>query len=303
MKIAVIGSVKFSEDILIKLIELKQNIVGVCTKSSSKFNSDHEDLSKICNSYNIPVIQTKDINQKIVVDWFRVRVPDVVFCCGWSQIIKRPMLNVPTYGIIGYHPTLLPANRGRHPIIWTLALGLKETGSTFFLMDDKIDEGAIISQVKINVSSDDNAQSLYNKITLVACNQLQGILSGLKDNKILITKQNINSSNFWRKRTDLDGMIDWRMSSETIYNLVRALSKPYPGAYALGKNQSKIIIWKVQVNNDNHTNFEPGKIIDITNDNLIVKTSDSSIRIINANYNLRHIIKNKYEYFSDISTS
>ena len=76
-------------------------------------------------------------------------------------------------GVIGFHPAALPANRGRHPIIWSLALGLKSTASTFFFMDKNVDSGDILSQASIKISDSDDARSLYDKVTKTALSQIE----------------------------------------------------------------------------------------------------------------------------------
>ena len=83
--------------------------------------------------------------------WIQDLNPDLIFCLGWSSLLKRSTLDIPKFGVIGYHPSLLPKNKGRHPIIWALALGLKETGSTFFLMNEGVDTGKIINQKRLKL--------------------------------------------------------------------------------------------------------------------------------------------------------
>ena len=134
MRILFIGSLKFSENLLINLIESSENIVGVVSLKSPKYNADFSDISLIANGNNIDSISIDDINSRETISWIRKKSPDIIFCFGWSRLIKKEILDIPKIGIIGYHPSLLPSNKGRHPIIWALALGLKETGSTFFFL-------------------------------------------------------------------------------------------------------------------------------------------------------------------------
>jgi methionyl-tRNA formyltransferase len=151
MKILFIGAVNFSAHALRKLINMQSNVVGVCTLSHSSFNADHCDLTPIARDANIPSRITPNINDKDVIRWIRERDPDVIFCFGWSRLIREPLLGIPKLGVVGFHPTALPANRGRHPLIWALVLGLKETASTFFFMDEGADSGDILSQVKVSI--------------------------------------------------------------------------------------------------------------------------------------------------------
>ena len=164
MRVLFIGAIKFSLITLEELISLNVEIVGICGRTSSNFNSDHYDLSQIAKNNNIPFKNCKNINDEDSLTWMSNKKPDVIFCFGWSQILSKNILNLPPMGCIGYHPTKLPENRGRHPLIWALILGLKETGSTFFFLREGADSGDIISQKIIKISEKDDAKSLYKKV-------------------------------------------------------------------------------------------------------------------------------------------
>ena len=123
MKILFIGTVEFSARALHELINIQIDIVGVCTLSSSPFNSDHEDLTSIASNSGIPVLSAPDLHSQTSLDWINKLKPDIIFCFGWSQLIKEPLLSLAPLGVLGFHPAALPANRGRHPLIWALVLG------------------------------------------------------------------------------------------------------------------------------------------------------------------------------------
>ena len=191
--------VEFSKKTLEKLIDLNVHVVGVCTKKMSTFNSDFSNVTPVCKKNKIPIKYVKDINSKENIEWIKSLAPDIIFCLGWSRLIKKDLLNYKN-GIIGYHPTALPMNRGRHPIIWALALGLKQSGSTFFFMNENADSGEIISQKIFNIENNDDACSLYQKIINISKIQLKDIIMNLKKNKIIRIPQNNDLSNYWRKR-------------------------------------------------------------------------------------------------------
>jgi len=279
IKIIFIGTVNFSLKALEKLIYLKANIIGVITKESSKFNSDFADLTKTCEKNNIPCFYLRDINSKESLEWVKSLNPDICFCFGWSSIIKKEFLEAFPRGVVGYHPTKLPKNRGRHPLIWTLVLGLKKSASTFFFMDEGVDSGDIISQVDYPIIYEDDAQSLYNKITEIALSQITSFLPILQNNDCKRIPQDHGEANLWRKRGHKDGLIDFRMSGLSIYNLVRGLTKPYVGAHVEYKNKN-ISIWIVEEIDYADKNIEPGKIIISNEIEIIVKTYNNAIRII-----------------------
>ena len=279
MKVIFIGSVIFSKNALEKLISLNANVVGVVTKKESKSNSDFFDLSAITNKTNIPCIYTNNINDIDTISQLEEWNADVIYCFGWSNLIKSEVLNLTKYGVIGFHPTLLPFNRGRHPLIWAKVLGLKKSGTSFFFMDEGADTGDIISQKEFNITFEDNAQHIYDKMTEVALVQLEEFHKQLESNTQVKIKQDLNQGNSWRKRNKLDGLIDFRMTSTNICNLVRALSRPYVGAHVVF-NENDIKIWGVEITESNENNFEPGKVLEVFENRIKVKTGDAAVWIV-----------------------
>jgi methionyl-tRNA formyltransferase len=285
-KILFIGTVEFSYKALSTLIENKFEIVGILSKKESNFNSDYYDLTPLAENNNIPIIyRTKD-NKDEIISFIKSLNPDIIYCFGWSHILTKSILLIPKYGVIGFHPAELPNNRGRHPIIWALFLGLKQTASTFFIMDEEADTGDIISQEKIKII-DDNAFTLYNKIINVALKQIVSFTMELETKEVFLNKikQDKTQGNSWRKRTKQDGKIDFRMTSNAILNLVNALSSPYVGAHVEYQNQD-VKIWNVRHEKSNFSNFEPGKVLEIIGNDIIVKTYDGSIRILDHEFKL-----------------
>jgi len=280
MKIVFIGTVLFSYKSLEKLIALQADIVGVVTKQNSTFNSDFYDLSPLCHQHNIPLLHTEDINSQANLRWIKEKKPDIIFCFGWSNFIKKPLLELTSMGVVGFHPAKLPQNRGRHPLIWALALGLKKSATTFFFMDEGADSGDILSQKDFTITKEDNAQTLYNKVIQISLEQIEEFLPLLKNKIYLRISQDHSKANFWRKRRNNDGIIDFRMSHNAIFNLVRALSHPYVGASLLYK-EKEIKIWHVKTEQTTlYSNIESGKIIDIKAKIIHVKCYDGIVTIL-----------------------
>lgn len=283
MRIVFIGTVEFSLKCLSRLIDMKTDVVAVVTKESSSFNADHADIIPICLHHNIPYKTVNDINHPNNIAWIRSFSPDVIFCFGWSSLLKHELLNLAPKGVIGYHPAALPDNRGRHPLIWALALGLESTASTFFIMDEGADTGDIISQEKIIITENDNAADLYEKMTTTALRQIEAFVPALANNSVNPVPQKKEGNN-WRKRGRKDGEIDFRMHSDTIFNLVRALSKPYPGAHIV-TNGEDVKVWKVKKEHYAAKNIEPGKVLAVNNNNILVKTADTAIWLVEHEFN------------------
>ncbi len=283
MKILFIGCVKSSELFLKRLFEENANVVGVVTKSESKFNSDFVDLGELCRKQNVDYLYVKNVNDFETKQYIKNKNADLILCLGWSQILDKEILSMPSIGCVGFHPAELPYNKGRHPLIWALALGMERTASTLFLMNEKADAGEIISQQYVNIAYEDDASTLYDKVMKIAVEQMSEMLKNYENQKVNLISQSPEKGNAWRKRSKEDGKIDWRMSSRGIYNLVRALTKPYVGAHFI-YDDKEYKVWKVkEITDGRYKNIEPGKIIKvISNNDFIIKTGDNLIEVLNC---------------------
>ncbi len=293
MRVGLIGCVTSSKVALLRLMEhMSVEVVAVITKESSLFNNDFEDLSQICNKNAIPCHLEKIKERSKSLAFMKSHTPDVIYCIGWSSLLNDDFLSICKDGVIGFHPAELPSNRGRHPIIWSLSLGLASTASTFFIMEEEADTGPIINQKKILISNDDNATTLYKKILDKMEIQLDEITAKFLKGNIVKVEQDNSKSNNWRKRSMKDGEIDWRMTAIDIHNLIRALSKPYPGAH-YNLDDKFISVFKSKVATERYKcNIEPGKVLDIDGkeEKILVKCSGNSAIWV---YNEKNLIQIK----------
>ena len=255
--------------------------MGVITKKESKFNADFTDVTPLCKEYNIDYLCVENINDSKSIEFIHKCSPEIMYCFGWSQLIKDEVLKSIPYGGVGFHPAQLPNNRGRHPIIWALVLGLEKTASTFFMMDGTADTGDIVAQKMVDIAYEDDARTLYDKIMKTAEQQVVELWIQFENDTVVRIEQEKKGGNTWRKRGIKDGEIDWRMASRSIYNLVRGLTKPYVGAHFIFDNR-EIKVWKVQeIISDSFKNIEPGKVISKSKEGYIdVKAGENIIRIL-----------------------
>lgn len=288
MRIVFIGCVQFSFEMLKYLLlnVSEAEVVGVVTRRQSRYNSDFLPLDSLAEEFDVPCYYADETNQIEMADWVRKLKPDVIYCFGWSFLLKRDIIDIPSIGVIGYHPAALPANRGRHPIIWALTLGLRKTASTFFFIDEGTDTGDILSQVFVSIEEKDDALSLYNKLISVSLLQVEEITRALANNNYLRVPQDHTCTNYWRKRNRKDGEIDWRMSARGIYNLVRALTRPYIGAHYIYKGQ-EVKIWRTEITDLEYGNIEPGKVITIEEGSIIlIKCGDGVLRLVEHEFEI-----------------
>jgi methionyl-tRNA formyltransferase len=259
MRICFIGTVELSAVLFRHLLEKDAELAGLITSEDNSQNTDYADLCALAEANDIPVLKTANVNSANTLQWVDSRQADVIFCFGWSRLLKSEILNLTRLGVIGFHPAELPMNRGRHPLIWALALGLPHTASTFFFMEEGADSGNILSQVIVPIHYEDDARSLYDRIAETAVEQLDVFLPQLAIGNYVSRPQNHDIATHWRKRGTPDGRIDFRMPARGIYNLVRALAHPYAGAH-FRFSGADIKVWAVKEVPDLLLHLEPGKV-------------------------------------------
>lgn len=279
MKVVFIGSVVFSRTVLAALAALPDvEIAGVVTRRAAPASGDFASLRADADDLGVPCLEADDLDNAGLAAWIEDHAPDALFCIGWNRLLPADILAIAPRGTVGYHPAALPANRGRHPIIWALALGLTETASTFFLMDEGADTGAIVDQEPIPIVEDDDAGTLYARLQEIAPRQIARFVPALADGTLQSRPQDPGTGNTWRKRSPEDGRIDWRMPATSIRNLVRALAPPYPGATCL-VDGADVAVHKAEIVADAPANLEPGKVLSADANGVVVKCGDGAIRL------------------------
>lgn len=281
MKVVFIGCVEFSAAVLRHLLaDGACAIAGVVTRRQSAFNADFRSLEGIAREAGLPCYLAEGNDQEEMAAWIADRAPDVLYCFGWSYLLRERILGIPRLGVVGYHPAALPRNRGRHPIIWALALGLRETASTFFFMDSGADSGDILDQEPVAIGEDEDAGALYGRLTATALRQVSRFTRRLADGTAEPRRQDHSLANTWRKRGRPDGQIDWRMPARGIHNLVRALARPYPGAHCL-RDGAEVKVWRTRpLPSEGLENLEPGKVLRSAPSGIVVKCGEGAIELV-----------------------
>lgn len=280
-----IGCVQFSCAMLEHLLTLDDaEVVGVVTRGSSTFNADFCSLEPVATRHGAPVFVDVRNRQQEMAGWIGGLAADVVYCFGWPYLLSEDVLGASTFGVVGYHPTELPLNRGRHPIIWALALGLERTASSFFRMDQGADSGDLLSQELVDITPEDDAGSLYERLIEVAKGQLGPMTAAIADGKIRPMPQDHSRATYWRKRSRDDGRIDWRMASTTLHDLVRALTRPYPGAHVEIDGEA-YPVWRATVVDGEYRpsdvrNLEPGRVLQADGARLDVRCGIGVLRLL-----------------------
>ena len=215
------------------------NIVGVITNPVSKTNFNL-DLS---TSIKSPFGKKYDSNANNHLDKINKTSPDLIIVAGWSGLLSKELIEIPKLGTIGFHPSLLPKDRGRSVLAWQIEEGYRETALTMFYYNELPDCGDIIAQEKIKIEYNDYISDVLEKCDNAAHNLMCAYFPLIRNGVELRKTQDISDGNYRRLRNDNDSIIDWNQNGEFIYNKIRAISKPYPGAYFL-HNKEKIRVWE-----------------------------------------------------------
>ncbi len=201
-------------------------------------------VAELAAEKNIPVYAPEDVNNPIWIGRIKKMNPDFIFSFYYRNMLKKEILDIPAKKAYNLHGSLLPKYRGRCPINWAVINGEKETGVTLHEMTAHPDDGAIVGQEKFAILSNDTALDVHEKAAKAAAKLLNAVLPKLAKGKIKTVKQNEKDASYFGGRKPADGVIDWTKSADEIRNLVRGVTRPYPGAFAyLG--DKKYTFWAV----------------------------------------------------------
>ncbi len=277
-KIVYMGTPDFSVGPLNKLIENNYNVVAVVTQPDKEFGRKKEikfsDVKKYALEKNIKVIQP----EKIRLDYKEILDlnPDIIITCAYGQIIPKKLLDYPKFGCINIHASLLPKLRGGAPIHKAIIEGYKYTGITIMYMDEKMDSGDIIYQEKIEIKDDDNAGTLFDKLSDLGSKMIIDILPSIFNKTNSRIKQNENDVTYAYNITRKEEKIDFNKNSRDVFNQIRGLN-PWPVGYSIFKNK-KVKIYSAKIGNSTKEGV-PGEIINIYKDSIGIKTKDGEILI------------------------
>lgn len=202
-------------------------------------------LDDFCARQNIPLIKVENINDDKAMTAIREAGLDWLFIIGWSQIAKPALLAAVRRGCLGMHPTLLPVGRGRASIPWAILKSEERTGVTLFMLDKGVDTGPIIGQASIDIAPRETATSLYAKVANAHQSLIRKIWPQLIADEISPRPQDESKATYWPGRKPEDGEIQLTMSRAEADRLIRAVTRPYPGAF-LRTDCRRLRIWAAQ---------------------------------------------------------
>ncbi|RON54290.1 bifunctional UDP-4-amino-4-deoxy-L-arabinose formyltransferase/UDP-glucuronic acid oxidase ArnA [Pseudomonas frederiksbergensis] len=226
-----------------------------------KENAFYGSVAQLCANQGIPVHAPEDANHPLWVERIAKLNPDYIFSFYYRNLLSEPLLATASEGAFNLHGSLLPLYRGRAPANWVLVNGETETGVTLHRMVKRADAGAILAQHKVAIERSDTALTLHAKLRDAASSLLRDTLPALLQGKVSETPQDESKATVFGRRTPADGKLVWKKPAQELFNLVRAVTQPYPGAFC-DVGEHKLIVWGAQVVKGNEGQA-PGRVISV----------------------------------------
>ena len=245
------------------LLSAGYDIAAVFTHADDpKENNFYGSVAQLCARNGIPVHAPEDANHPLWIERIAKLNPEYIFSFYYRNLLSDPLLATARKGAFNLHGSLLPKYRGRAPANWVLVNGETETGVTLHRMVKRADAGAILAQQKVIIDRTDTGLSLHAKLRDAAAALLRDALPQLAQGKLTETAQDESQATYFGRRTAADGKLDWKQPAGQLFNLVRAVTQPYPGAFcAVGEH--KLIVWQAEVVKGNE-GLAPGRVISVS---------------------------------------
>ena len=299
MRIVALGTTEFLVESIRGLTQSGDHQILQVISLTDRLKPDNSfDLNCYCKIQGIPYFEVDNINETEVINYLISLKPELIYS-AWPKILKREILSIPKFGVVGTHPTELPFNKGRHPLHWQIVLSLSHSKLSFFWMNEGVDSGPVIIQVPYPIQSHDTIATLVkvvNEAAYLGCQTLSQIL--LQTPLVAGTKQNQSDTNVWRKRDRHDVLIDFRMSSESILALIRSFTVPYPCAsFIFEKRYIQVVSGhKIEVASSVPVEyFEPGYVFYIRADTLCIKVADGTL-LLQLKQNMEQLLEKPCKY-------
>lgn len=287
-KVVVFGVKDTSENIVefihntICPVDLVITISSEVTKKNQV--SGYKGLSVLTLKYGIPVHEADSyfLTDEKTQKFLKENEFDIGISMGWQRLIPASVLERFEFGIYGFHGNCgyLPFGRGRSPLNWSIILGDTRFNLNLFRYDEKADSPNIFATEMFSITEHDDIRTAQYKNMICSKNLIRKLLAAYKQGNIPIRTDSKDFDSWYNKRTAADGKIDFHERTRNIYNLIRGVTSPFPGAFALCEDQ-KVTIWEAHPFDEiiDFSTYAPGEVIDIFDEKPIVRTVDGSLLI------------------------
>ncbi|AEB10632.1 formyltransferase [Desulfobacca acetoxidans] len=264
--------------------QLDDNIVAVVTHEDNPQEQIwFRSVQELALAHNLPVYTPEDPNNPEFVELLRGLAPDFIFSCYYRKMLKKAILNIPPKGALNLHGSLLPRYRGRCPINWVLLHGEPLTGLTLHYMEEKPDYGDMVAQVQVPIIPEDTALTLSDKMAIAAGTLMRQVYPLLRVDLAPRIMQDHNRATYFGGRKPEDGRIDWEQPAVQIYNLIRAVTHPFPGAFTFWRGK-RLFLWAGRPKPENQGPLlQPGEVaLDSAAQQLVIGAGQGRLAVIAA---------------------
>ena len=294
MRIVFMGTPDFSVPALKALVEAGHQVIAVVTQPDKpKGRGKEVQMTPVkiqAMEYGIPVYQPAKVREASFVEVLKGLEADVYVVIAFGQILPKAVLELPKYGCINIHASLLPKYRGAAPIQWCVIDGERETGITTMMMDVGLDTGDMLEKAVIPIEEKETGGSLHDKLSMAGGDLILSTLKKLEEGTLVRTPQTDEGTCYAKMLTKSLGDIDWNQSAVSIERLIRGLN-PWPSAYTLW-NGKTIKIWSADVTTGreaaaflsesgvpSETGITPGTVVCSDKHSLVVCTGDGLLSV------------------------
>lgn len=281
MKIVFMGTPDFAVETLKTLLECpKHEVAAVITqpdKPKGRGNvMQFPPVKELALKYQVPIYQPEKVKAPEFVEILKGIQPDVIVVVAFGQLLSREILNLPRYGCINVHGSLLPKYRGAAPIQWAVIDGEKETGVTAMRMDVGLDKGDMIKKSVVPIEKKETGESLFIKLSKLGGPLMLEVLDELEAGTAVFEKQDDALSNYAKMLDKKTGRIDWNEPAEKIERLIRGLNS-WPSAYTALDGKT-LKIWEADVLDKEYPG-ECGTVVEVKKDCFCVKTGQGTLAV------------------------
>lgn len=281
MKILFMGTPDGAATCLQALIDAQEQIICVVTQPDRKKGRGMQvtpsPVKLLAQKYNIEVLSPEKAKDQVFIDQVKSYNPDLIVVAAYGKILPKQLLDIPKFGAINVHTSLLPKYRGAAPIQRAILNGESKTGVTIMQIAETLDTGDIILQQEVAIEAKDNAETLLDKLFQVGASLLLKAIEQFKNNAVKRIPQNDHDATYAELITKETGEIDWKRSAIEIKNQVRALI-PWPTAHTYFER--KILkIWEAEAVSQKHE-FTPGQVFE--KDKNIYVACGSDVLMLNT---------------------
>ncbi len=232
---------------------------------------------------NVEVVQPKRMKDEEVIEKIKKINPDLIVVVAYGKIIPKEIIDIPKYGIINVHSSLLPKYRGASPIHSAILNGDDMTGVSIMYIEEKLDAGDVILREYCEISEEDTLGTLHDKLKVLGAEGLEKALALIKEGKVEAERQDEEKATFVKPITKEQTKINWNDTKEKIYDQIRGLN-PFPGAHTYGENGENIKIYKSEKINREYEG-KNGSIVEIVNrKGPVVKVSNGGLLLLELKF-------------------